>query len=201
MEFINCLAAILCTLFLSSIGSMEPDGGGCPRFAFEHKLLESLVRVEHAVTTLGNKINNLEERINTLESTDKSNSKMIAFTAVLDRTKKFSNGDIVNFNLVLNNAGNGYDRNSGRFTAPVSGTYMFAFQIEHYTNKIVVHLMFENVRQCSAVIEPKGKSTQSAGNAIIALQRGQSVWIETLGGELYGNDNFYGTVFSGAFLF
>jgi hypothetical protein len=48
---------------------MEPDGGGCPRFAFEHKLLESLVRVEHAVTTLGNRINNPEERVNTLEST------------------------------------------------------------------------------------------------------------------------------------
>jgi hypothetical protein len=52
---------------------MEPVGGDCPRFAFEHKLLESLVRVEHAVTTLESKFNNLEERMDRLESGRKYN--------------------------------------------------------------------------------------------------------------------------------
>ncbi|XP_060555263.1 uncharacterized protein LOC132716105 [Ruditapes philippinarum] len=129
MGFKTCLAAFLCALVLSNYTeSMEPVDRECPRFAFEHKLLESLVRVEHAVTTLGSKFNNLEERMDRLESGHNCDKKAIAFTAVLDHKITFSSRDILKFNSVLNNAGNGYDPESGLFTAPLSGTYMFSFQ-------------------------------------------------------------------------
>jgi hypothetical protein len=132
----------------------------------------------------------------------KDSRNAIAFTAVLSKELTTESGDIIKFNSVLNNAGNGYDRNSGMFRAPISGTYIFAFQIEHWdTKEMTGNLMLENVLQSSAVISPGGKSAQATGHAVVTLLSGQYVWVQTTGGKLFGADTFYGTAFSGAFLY
>ncbi|XP_060567988.1 complement C1q tumor necrosis factor-related protein 3-like [Ruditapes philippinarum] len=193
---------IFCALLLSSTDAMESGESKCPRFAFEQKLLESLVRLEHSVKTIGSKITSLEERMLNLENGGKNCRNAIAFTTVLSRETTFESGNIIKFNSVLNNEGNGYNRNSGMFRAPISGTYIFAFQIEHWdTKEITGQLMLENVLQSSAIINPGGKSTQATGHAVVTLLSGQYVWVQTTGGKLYGSDTFYGTAFSGAFLY
>ena len=40
-------------------------------------------------------------------------------------------GDTIKYQTVLINEGLGYDRNTGKFTAPVQGVYQFSYFIGH----------------------------------------------------------------------
>ena len=39
---------------------------------------------------------------------------------------EFQPGDIIKFDRIITNFGNGYDRSDGKFIAPVKGTYQFS---------------------------------------------------------------------------
>ncbi|XP_078341809.1 uncharacterized protein LOC111110026 [Crassostrea virginica] len=60
--------------------------------------------------------------------------KVIAFHAFLStRLSKLPSGTIIKFGRVLVNEGNGYDPNTGKFTAPVDGVYSCSWT--YHTNK------------------------------------------------------------------
>ncbi|XP_045183302.1 complement C1q-like protein 4 [Mercenaria mercenaria] len=166
------------------------------RFHFDHKLLENFVRLENSFKK---RLDALEERANNLDGGWR-NTNAVAFTAVLDHEVIVKDGETLVFNNILYNAGNGY--NTGVFTAPITGTYIFALHIEHWvTEALTAHLMLDNTMQVSAVIHPEGKSQQSGNTAVIELQIGHTVWVKTTAGQLYGSKTFHGTTFSGALLY
>ncbi|XP_045183918.2 complement C1q-like protein 4 isoform X1 [Mercenaria mercenaria] len=182
--------------------SVIEDERACSRFEFDHKLLENFVRLENSFKIVKNSLDALEERVNNLDGGRRSEKKAVAFTATLDHEVKVGNGDTLTFNNILNNAGNGYNSDTGIFTAPIAGTYIFAFHIEHWeTKELTAQLMLDNTIQVSSVVYPGGKSTQSGNTAVIGLQMGQTVWVKTSEGQLYGSETFHGTTFSGALLY
>lgn len=125
-----------------------------------------------------------------------------AFTACLDHPQTYSAGQTLIFNKILYNKNNGYNVNTGLFTARSDGPYMFSFHIEHWaTPELPVHLIVDNERQVSAVTAPHGTSTQAGNTIVLGLRAGQRVWIWLeKDGQLYGSDTFRGTCFSGAFI-
>ena len=50
----------------------------------------------------------------------------MAFTAGLSTHTTLSNGATIHFDVIVTNKGNGYNPNTGVFTAPKAGTYFFA---------------------------------------------------------------------------
>lgn len=66
-----------------------------------------------------------------LEFSEKTRSSVVAFTAVLSSTgvSDLGLGAVVIFDEVITNIGQAYDKNTGIFTAPVKGLYVFEMDI------------------------------------------------------------------------
>ncbi|KAL3882721.1 hypothetical protein ACJMK2_029033 [Sinanodonta woodiana] len=105
--------------------------------------------------------------------------------------------EIIRFNTVLHNVGNGYSKETGFFTCPLSGTYFFSVSLMtslEYTT--YVHLVVNG--------QVKGNSyahlwDQGSISCIVRCEAGQNVWISVYEGTLlYGN---YYTSFSGFLLY
>ncbi|KAL4235558.1 Hemicentin-1 [Mactra antiquata] len=106
------------------------------------------------------------------------------------------------FTHVMRNEGHGYNSLTGKFTAPVNGAYIFTFQFcvyyqKHFNYEIVV----DNAIHTSGYEFNQDTSPCSTGNALITLNRGQSVWIKASdSSELYESSSSthnYWNIFSG----
>ena len=120
-----------------------------------------------------------------------SSEEKVAFSAHIpgDKPMPVSLGSVILFDEVLTNLGNGYNKNSGSFTAPVAGTYSLS-----------IYFMANHGRQCHLGIYVNGESKCTAyardadmsGCAIIEyINVGDVVNVKVF----HGNDNtLYGSV-------
>ena len=91
--------------------------------------------------------------------------------------------DVLRFTNVVTNQGGAYNKSTGRFTAPYSGTYAFTASLTalNYPSTLFnVHLYVDGTETLRAAtqfptITGRWESVSLAG--IIALKKGQSVWI------------------------
>jgi hypothetical protein len=131
----------------------------------------------------------------------KRQTERVAFTAYLDHDQAVHSGNVLKFNQILYNVGNAYNVHTGIFTVPITGTYLFSFQVEDWrTGELKFYLMVDGQNMVDAIIGNTG-STQSGNTAILGLTVGNSVWIESAEGYAFGDNNFRGTTFCGAFLY
>lgn len=63
-------------------------------------------------------------------------SNPIAFTAGLTKNITMQGGTNVIFDKIITNVGNGYDKRSGNFVAPQTGTYLVHYYSMSETNKV-----------------------------------------------------------------
>ncbi len=77
----------------------------------------------------------------------------VAFSAHIlgDKPMPLSLGSVVLFDQVLTNLGNGYEKNSGSFTAPIGGTYSLS-----------IYFMADHTVQCHLGIYVNGESKCTA---------------------------------------
>lgn len=129
-----------------------------------------------------------------------------AFTAAVTQTIRASrNSDkIIVYDVVITNIGGNFDGDTGIFTAPANGAYVFMMNIHRaaVTKSPYVKLMKEGEMQVATYDYGTSDAYDTASNSIILeLAEGEQVWLQLdQGNEINSNSNKY-TTFSGYLLF
>nr|AKJ25940.1 C1q domain containing protein 2 [Haliotis discus discus] len=116
-----------------------------------------------------------------LVTTLASKNRNVAFHAHSSTDKPPSNTPLT-FRNVDYNAGSGYSTNTGKFTAPVSGTYMFWTQLEMYesNSSVYVNIMKSGVGLAAGYVETDSTVNDADASAVTVnhLNKGEEVWVE-----------------------
>ncbi|KAL3882718.1 hypothetical protein ACJMK2_029030 [Sinanodonta woodiana] len=107
--------------------------------------------------------------------------------------------EIIHFDTVLHNDGNGFNRQTGVFTCPLSGSYFFAVSLlTHPGAPTYIHLIVNGQVKANIFAYGITYSDQGSSSTIVRCEAGQDVWVSVFGGsQLYGE---YYTSFSGFYL-
>ncbi|XP_053574771.1 caprin-2 isoform X2 [Bombina bombina] len=128
----------------------------------------------------------------------------VAFSAA--RTSNFAPGTLdqpIVFDLLLNNLGDTFDFQVGRFVCPVNGTYVFIFHMLKLAVNVplYVNLMRNEEVLVSAYANDGAPDHETASNhAVLQLFQGDQIWLRLHRGAIYGSSWKYST-FSGYLLY
>ncbi|XP_075066616.1 caprin-2 [Mixophyes fleayi] len=128
----------------------------------------------------------------------------VAFSAA--RTSNFAPGTLdqpIVFDLLLNNLGDTFDFQIGRFMCPVNGTYVFIFHMLKLAVNVplYVNLMKNDEVMVSAYANDGAPDHETASNhAVLQLFQGDQIWLRLHRGAIYGSSWKYST-FSGYLLY
>ena len=96
--------------------------------------------------------------------------------------------------------GTNFDLETGTFTCDVPGVYVFMFSVNRYRNySTYVHLVKNNDKVVTLLIEQTAQHDQMSGSAVLVLQQGDTVYL-TFHGRVYSDSGAYFTSFSGFLL-
>ncbi|KAK3083518.1 hypothetical protein FSP39_024580 [Pinctada imbricata] len=127
----------------------------------------------------------------------------IAFSVGLTHNFASSNGDKVLFNRVFSNLGQKYDINTGIFTAPVTGVYVFHYHVlAQYAQEVWVELMHNYHYVNTAYGHTAGSYGVGSNAAVIELTSGDQVYLDIGKHDsfLYGGTDEVYCTFSGYLL-
>ncbi|MEE6478146.1 hypothetical protein FKM82_011756 [Ascaphus truei] len=128
----------------------------------------------------------------------------VAFSAA--RTSNLAPGSLdqpIVFDLLLNNLGETFDFQLGRFLCPVNGTYVFIFHMLKLAVNVplYVNLMKNEEVLVSAYANDGAPDHETASNhAVLQLFHGDQIWLRLHRGAIYGSSWKYST-FSGYLLY
>ncbi|XP_057556887.1 caprin-2 isoform X15 [Hippopotamus amphibius kiboko] len=128
----------------------------------------------------------------------------VAFSAA--RTSNLAPGTLdqpIVFDLLLNNLGETFDLQLGRFNCPVNGTYVFIFHMLKLAVNVplYVNLMKNEEVLVSAYANDGAPDHETASNhAVLQLFQGDQIWLRLHRGAIYGSSWKYST-FSGYLLY
>jgi len=136
----------------------------------------------------------------------RQSEEKLAFTAYTDKPMTPSPTEIIKFDQVLTNIGDGYNVNSGMFTANQNGLYLFSFTVSEVAENhfIWADLLVNGVKQLETAAETfhKDQDVQGTNMAVVSLQSGDLVWVATrTATQLPGGPAYRLTTFTGAFLY
>ncbi|KAL3832054.1 hypothetical protein ACJMK2_023733 [Sinanodonta woodiana] len=105
----------------------------------------------------------------------------VAFLVRLTSTEfPFSHGQILIFDNLYANIGNGYNPHNGIFRAPVAGLYIVLFTVASASNRTPdIEVVIDGTVLCRAVVFLSGY-TSSSCNVIVHLNAGDSVWTRVM---------------------
>ena len=85
------------------------------------------------------------------------------------------------FQNILLNAGDAYDESSGKFTAPINGTYLFGAQVCPEQKKLGMwHIAVDDLENVILVIADYNENSpfsSSSGTVVVVLVEGQTVFV------------------------
>ena len=122
----------------------------------------------------------------------------VAFTAGITSASGSWQGDILVFPHVITNKGQGYSSQTGKFTAPRDGTYVFTVTAVSYSNGLsldIVHDGDSKVRSHASARYQTGTNL-----VVLELDRGDAVWVKRHTGRGYWTYSVPLTTFSGFIL-
>ncbi|XP_060081245.1 otolin-1-like [Ylistrum balloti] len=103
----------------------------------------------------------------------------IGFSASLSTTTALGDNQIVRFDKIISNDGNGYDSRYGRFTAPITGLYAFSVTIMCSGSESYLHINIVKDGQVIGVGFANGNHFDNGSKLVVAqLQAGQMVWVQ-----------------------
>uniref|UniRef100_A0A3B4CI22 C1q domain-containing protein n=1 Tax=Pygocentrus nattereri TaxID=42514 RepID=A0A3B4CI22_PYGNA len=166
------------------------------------------------------KLKNMEERLRTLEETvqnqrvlveqlqKENEDRKVAFSASLlafgsGYTGPFSSvTSPLIYKKVVTNYGNGYDSNTGIFTAPLKGVYYFRFYAHCHTgNQMAVSLYKNDKVQCSVFSERPWTNGNASNGIVLILEKGDQIYTKLWDKSWVYDDHESYTSFGGFLLF
>ncbi|XP_060568785.1 heavy metal-binding protein HIP-like [Ruditapes philippinarum] len=212
------LSRVVFLLFLLTTGRHceEPR---CSKYDFEEKVLEKMVRIEFQMERLKleveqcvNRVENIKTEVshqmiaNQQELQD-TVTPTVAFKARLNADTAVVGSQTVVFPVFIFKEGDAYNTNTGQFTAPVSGVYMFSSAFCVYPKKhLDVSIMIEGKSYSKSVFYGDDVSGCSySADTVAIVTAGQKVWVEVIPGGSTGtiirqDDTFRWNTFSGALI-
>ena len=120
-----------------------------------------------------------------------------AFSASRSQSKSLGPGEIILFDKVWTNVGNGYNPKTGKFTAPQSGLYQFSGTVMSANKNLLYVYLFKNDKRTVSFYAGVGYSTGTI-NMVFKLQKGETVYMKHHKNTqtIYSDYNVY-CVFSG----
>ena len=104
----------------------------------------------------------------------------VVFNAHSVTTYSPPKGQPVVFSSVISNIGHGYNSTTGKFTAPVNGTYSFTAQLCTYYGKTGYFSLVLDGSRVTVVANYDHDYTTTVSTTVpLFLEQGQKVWIQT----------------------
>ena len=131
----------------------------------------------------------------------------VAFTAGIPSSDSNWTGSTLVFPDVIYSEGKGYDSNTGVFTAPTEGTYLFYISIQSaYQKYIYLDIVLNGSSKVRSLAYYTSGSTigihQTGTNLVILyLTVGDRVWVKRTSGTGYYSHSYHVCTFSGIRLY
>ncbi|XP_053376348.1 complement C1q tumor necrosis factor-related protein 2-like [Mercenaria mercenaria] len=133
--------------------------------------------------------------------------EIVSFTAYLSqRIDHMGVGHHVVFDKILTNDGAGYNSNTGIFTVPDTGLYLFTYSVNDHFDRSMLQLVVDGSNLVDIIVDPDSSTEEamSGNTAIIHVSQGQSVWIQEYhihDGSIWSDNTGRYCKFSGGLLY
>ncbi|XP_060554323.1 adiponectin-like [Ruditapes philippinarum] len=156
--------------------------------------------INETINKFADKFEQEKAKINALS--EKAHIPKIAFNARLSSTVSLGQNVKVVFDTVLMNAGEGYDKTSGIFSASHDGLYFFSAHLCNYHNKAVHYKIVKDAVAIavSTQYDLDNVLTCNSLSAIAMLKTGERVWVQTTSSSHIYTDNYRWDSFLGVLL-
>ena len=104
----------------------------------------------------------------------------VVFNAHSLTTRTPSNGQTLVFPSVISNIGNAYSSSTGKFTAPVNGTYSFTVQLCSYNSAGQFSLVLDGTAVNKLYLYNYGSYYTPSNTVPVFLKQGQKVWVQSI---------------------
>ncbi|XP_041946251.1 complement C1q-like protein 2 isoform X1 [Alosa sapidissima] len=201
------LLVLACSCYLcepQTNGNGDQLTGNCDLFSLPFKV----TNMAEKIALLEAKLQNTEKEIKELRSLT-TGTPRVAFSATLKESGSGDTGPFtaavpLQYKKVYSNTGSCYNPSTGIFTAQVKGMYYFRFSM--FTNlskpNSVVSLKKNDERLTSVWDTSSSDINDMGSNAVvIALEVGDSVYVELMANRIVYDDSMHYNTFSGFLLF
>lgn len=114
----------------------------------------------------------------------------VAFTAAVTSSSTTWNSGTLIFNVVITNAGNGYNPSTGLFTSPIGGTYVFYVSAVEYSKQYLrIDIVLNSVSKVRAIGVDSASYQTGTNMVVLELQKGDIVWVKHSYGKGYYSEN------------
>ncbi|XP_061179173.1 complement C1q tumor necrosis factor-related protein 6-like [Saccostrea echinata] len=122
----------------------------------------------------------------------------IGFSVQLSQNVQLGNRQTVNYEKVITNQGDGYNRWTGHFTAPRRGLYLFSCTIMALHNHRIHIEIMKNGKRISTLYS--STTDQSSQTVVLVLNEGDSVWTRQAWSGRHLHDHVGYNVFTGVLI-
>ncbi|KAK7482253.1 hypothetical protein BaRGS_00026496 [Batillaria attramentaria] len=188
-------------ILASQMAAQEQEKTDLQNQLTDMKLREELMEQENAALQL--QLDNLAAKI---DAATQSVSFLASISSQTAQASEFNSGERIAFTITHLNNGNAYDRDTGVFTAPVNGTYVFLANLQLHSSSpsrrnvyTILKLGGSDVLTCYIAYDDY--YDMGSCDVVLYMTAGQQVWLEIFsGGGGITLDSPSSSAFSGALI-
>nr|XP_034305323.1 complement C1q tumor necrosis factor-related protein 3-like [Crassostrea gigas] len=119
----------------------------------------------------------------------------VGFSAVISKDTYLGDNQAIKYDRVLTNIGNGYDKWSGHFKAPLKGLYVLSCTVMAVKGHDISVVLVKNGQNMMNAYSNRSAWDTGAISVALALKKGDKVWIRRYGHGRHVQGNY--NIFSG----
>ena len=101
----------------------------------------------------------------------------VAFSAILTTQLALGEHQIVEYDKVLTNIGNGYDSRHGHFTAPIKAVYLFSCSMMNMEGTSIYLEIVKNGIRVAHLFADDDDYSMATQVVIVLLEKGDMIWV------------------------